>query len=79
MLVKLSSTLRRYYSGYDPDKGIQVNLDPAQKFTALDLALQLGLNLPEIKFVMINGRYQPLQTTLQENDRIAFFPAVGGG
>ena len=47
--------------------------------TAASLALSLGIPLREVKFIMLNGRLRPLQTVLETGDRIAYFPAIGGG
>lgn len=79
IFVKLSTTLRQYLPGYDPEKGLEIDLDSGKEISALDLANQLGIPVGEIKFVMLNGRYQPMKTALQPNDRVAYFPAVGGG
>lgn len=75
--VKISTTLRQYVPDYKPDTGI--NQEIAQGTTILDLAHILGIPPDEIKFVMVNGRYQPLETLLASGDTVAYFPAVGGG
>ena len=75
--VKISTTLRQYVPGYNPDTGIEQEIAPGT--TILDLAQILGIPPGEIKFVMVNGRYQPLETLLGSGDRIAYFPAIGGG
>lgn len=75
--VKLSTTLRKYIADYNPEQGLSVDIKADTRID--DLAKQLGLPLKEIKFVMLNGRYKPLETSLKSNDQVAFFPAVGGG
>lgn len=75
--IKLSTTLRRHVPGYNPEKGIL--LETANSMSAADIARKLGLPLGEIKFIMLNGRCQPLDARVGDNDRLAFFPAVGGG
>lgn len=74
--VKLSSSLRRYMPDYRPETGMYAD---GAGLTAAGLALSLGIPLREIKFIMLNGRLQPLQTLLETGDRIAYFPAIGGG
>ncbi len=76
--IKLSTTLRKYSPGYDPGRGLLLDPGPAG-VSAAEIAGELGLPLAEIKFIMLNGRYQPLETIVRDNDRLAFFPAVGGG
>lgn len=77
--VKLSTTLRQYVADYEPEKGLNMKIARPGETTAIDLAQEMAVPVGEIKFVMINGRCQPLETVLRENDRVAYFPAVGGG
>lgn len=39
----------------------------------------LGLPLQDIKIVMVNGRQHQVDDPMRDGDRIAYFPAVGGG
>lgn len=77
--VKLSTTLRQYVPNYNPEKGLDLELSPSGETSAESLAQKLSVPLSEIKFVMLNGRCQPMTTILRDNDRVAYFPAVGGG
>lgn len=77
--IKISTTLRPYVSGYDPEQGIDINADSETRLNLAELAEKLGIPLDEIKFVMVNGRYQPMDSTITDGDRVAYFPAVGGG
>ncbi|MBD5642028.1 MAG: MoaD/ThiS family protein [Desulfovibrio sp.] len=77
--IKLSTTLRSYLPDYDSEKGLELELDPATRVTAADIAARLGLPPDEIKFIMLNGRCMDMETPLGPDDRLAFFPAVGGG
>ena len=43
------------------------------------LAQHLGLPLRDIKIVMVNGRQHQVDDPMRDGDRIAYFPAVGGG
>lgn len=74
--VKISTTLRDYVPAYNPASGLDLE---AEGNTAASLARELGIPAEQIKFVMINGRHSPLQTKLVAGDRVAYFPAVGGG
>lgn len=77
--VKLSTTLRKYVPGYDPEQGLELDIGEQEHLMAKDIVIRLGLPLPEIKFLMLNGRYRDLDAFLNPGDRLAFFPAVGGG
>ncbi|MCR4667159.1 MAG: MoaD/ThiS family protein [Desulfovibrio sp.] len=75
--VMLSTTLRDLVQGYNPHVGI--DMEPENGTTAGLLAEAIGIPPAEIKIVMINGRSSSLAAVLNDNDRVAFFPAVGGG
>ncbi len=75
--VFLGATLRRMFPDYDPVRGLQVSVEDGA--TVGDLAHVLGLSLEEIKVVMVDGRHGTLETILHGDERVALFPAVGGG
>ncbi|MDR2946002.1 MAG: MoaD/ThiS family protein [Candidatus Adiutrix sp.] len=75
--VTLSTTLRNQVPGYRPDQGLTLPWEGPQSL--LDVAQALGLPLADIKITMLNGRWAELDTQVSDNDRVAFFPAVGGG
>ncbi len=75
--VKLSTTLRALVPGYEPARGLDAELPRGA--VVRDLALSLALPVNEIKIIMVNGRHASLETPLHDKDRVAFFPAVGGG
>lgn len=76
--IILSTTLRKYFPNYDPETGLNLELENSGQNIA-DLACHIGVPVSEIKFVMLNGRSVPFDTILHDGDRIAFFPPVGGG
>lgn len=75
--VILSTTLRDVVPGYQPTKGILLELPEPTEADAI--ARQLGIPIEEIKIVMINGRRSELSTVIRDGDRVSYFPAVGGG
>jgi len=77
VLIMLSTTLRRAVAGYDPAQGISLAWDGPM--TTRQLAEKIGLPADEIKIVMLNGRHTDLKQTVNDNDRVSYFPAVGGG
>jgi molybdopterin converting factor small subunit len=62
---------------YQPDQADEYTLD--QESTVADLASILGADQEEIKVAFVNGKHAPMSTQLQDGDRVALFPAVGGG
>lgn len=80
ILIKLSTTLRDMVPGYEPETGLSVSLkDGEASVTAGELASRIGIPLEEIKIVMINSRQSELDSVVANGDRVAYFPAVGGG
>ncbi|WP_300730931.1 MoaD/ThiS family protein [uncultured Desulfovibrio sp.] len=77
ILVKLSTTLRDCVPGYDAEAGL--SLDMPEGASVLELARHIKVPPEEIKIVMINGRQSQAADTLRDGDRVALFPAVGGG
>lgn len=77
LTVKLSTTLRDCVPDYTPETGLQVVMPEGG--TVAQLAQQLGLPLQDIKIVMVNGRQHKVNDPLRDGDRVAYFPAVGGG
>ena len=78
--IKLSTTLRDCVPGYVPETGLFIDLAEGEAtLTAGELAQRIGLPLEEIKIVMINSRQSELDSIVRDGDRVAYFPAVGGG
>jgi sulfur carrier protein ThiS len=77
VLVKLSASLRREVPGYDPQEGLEIDLPGGA--TIQDALDRIDLPAEKIKIVMVNGLTAPLDHELVDGDRIALFPALGGG
>ncbi|ROR03521.1 MoaD/ThiS family protein [Desulfosoma caldarium] len=77
LLVLLAATLRRAVPDYDPMTGLTMTV-PAGT-TVKELAEMLHLPLEDVKLIMVNGVASSWNTALQGNERVAFFPPVGGG
>lgn len=75
--VFLSSTLRQYIPGYDPSGGAEFSLPPKTKVS--ELCKLMNIPMAKIKIVMVNGKSEPFDYELQGDERIGFFPPVGGG
>lgn len=53
--------------------------DLKQGATPKDVVEYLNIPEKEIALILINGRYQKMDTILQDNDTLSLFPPVGGG
>ncbi|MEJ5348920.1 MAG: MoaD/ThiS family protein [Desulfosoma sp.] len=77
LLVLLAATLRQHVRDYDPMTGLTVSVP--EGITVKALAQQLGLPEEDVKLIMVNGVASSWNTILQGDERVAFFPPVGGG
>jgi sulfur-carrier protein len=75
--IFLSSTLRKYVAGYDPTLGVMKMIEAPMKLE--DLCREMGIPVETVKIAMVDGRRVPLDHELHGEERIAFFPPVGGG
>jgi molybdopterin converting factor small subunit len=75
--VAVFATLRRYLP--DLRLGEAKVIEVAPGCTLAQLRDQLGLPADEVKVVMRNHLQADLDETVQDGDRIVFFPAVAGG
>jgi sulfur carrier protein ThiS len=75
--VFLAATLRRFIPDYNPEKGISVSIEPGE--TVARIIELLGIPKEEVKIVMVNGVHASLDHQLSGDERVAFFPPVGGG
>jgi molybdopterin synthase sulfur carrier subunit len=75
--VFLNATLRQYVPGYDPYKGISLEVAPD---TPVARVIEtLGLPPKEITLIMVDGRCREADFPLQGQERLALFPPIGGG
>ncbi|MEW6262909.1 MAG: MoaD/ThiS family protein [Thermodesulfobacteriota bacterium] len=75
--VKLSSVLRGLVQGYQPDNGLDYDLEPGR--TVAQLLESLGIPAKKVKIIMVNGHHASLDQALSDGDRVGLFPPVGGG
>lgn len=77
LLVKLSTSLRKQVTGYDPHAGLELEFVSGE--SAEGLVRRLGLDPERIKIIMVNGRSAAPEQELKDGDRVGLFPPVGGG
>ncbi|MEG6521502.1 MoaD/ThiS family protein [Desulfotomaculum sp. 1211_IL3151] len=65
------------YTGTRYGEKILINME--ENSTTRDIVKQLNIPEEEVFSTLINGLHKTLDTVLQEGDRVAFFPPVGGG
>ena len=75
--IFLSATLRDCHPGYKPSEGI--DLDQKEVISVAALFEKLKIPREMVKIVMVNGVGVPFDHVLEGNERVAFFPPVGGG
>ncbi|MEJ2070257.1 MAG: MoaD/ThiS family protein [Syntrophobacterales bacterium] len=75
--IFLNASLRLHVPGYNPYKGMTLEMAPGTPVSSL--ISQLGLPPEEVTLIMINGRRQQLEFPLQGDERVGLFPPIGGG
>ncbi len=75
--VFLSATLRQYLPDYDPGSGHDLAVPPGT--TPREVARLLAIPAEEVKLIMVNGISVGWDAKLTGDERVAFFPPVGGG
>ena len=75
--IFLNATLRQYFPGYDPYRGISLEISPGTPVGRV--MRQLGLPEREVTLIMVDGRRQEADFFLQGNERLGLFPPIGGG
>jgi molybdopterin synthase sulfur carrier subunit len=77
LMIFLSSSLRGFIPGYNPSSGLE--LKDVKGISIADLCQKLEIPTDKIKIVMVNGRKEDMDYILQGDERLGFFPPVGGG
>jgi sulfur-carrier protein len=75
--IRLFATLRRSIPGYDPHQGLALDISPGTAVT--QVIQQLGLPPKDVTLILVNGVHRQPDFQLQGDERVAFFPPVGGG
>jgi sulfur-carrier protein len=75
--IMLFATLRRFVPGYDPYKGLTREI--AAGTIIADVIQHLGLPSQDVTLILVDGVHRQPDYLLQGNERVAFFPPVGGG
>lgn len=75
--VRLFATLRRFFPDYDPEKGIDVNVEEGS--TVQNLIQTLQLPEKEARVILINGKSKNQTDTITDGDQVNIFTPLGGG
>ena len=75
--VRVFATLRKYLPELGIGEAKIIEFDEGITFE--ELLHQLGLPPDEVKIIMRNGLQTDMDKIIEDGDRIAYVPAVGGG
>ena len=76
--VKVFATLREYMDP-KPEIGIKMEMEFSEGSIISDIIDRLELPRDEVKIVFRNNSHANVEDKIEQDDVIAFFPAVGGG
>jgi sulfur carrier protein ThiS len=68
-----------HLSWYDPQKRSWIERSRAAPIVLHDLLAQLGVPPAEVSIVAVNGRLAALDDVVAGDDRVEFYPPMGGG
>ena len=75
--IKLFGTFRQNVPGYDPEQGLEIEVqDPAQ---VSDVLAQLGIPLNKGAVVSVDNRIAKLEDEISENARVSIIQKAYGG
>jgi molybdopterin converting factor small subunit len=77
LTVLLAATLRKYIPGYDAGTGYAMQIEGGS--SVREVAQRLFIPEQEVKLIMVNGVHADWDTVLSGDERVAYFPPIGGG
>ncbi len=75
--VELGSYLRKYVTGYDAEKCLELRLDGEK--TAGQIIDELGIPRSEAAVIMVNRKAAQSDQLLKDGDLLGLFPVALGG
>lgn len=75
--LEIFGSLRQHLTGYDPDRGLEVEIPTGTKLSGL--FARLNLPVPESSMVTVDGRLAEEDETLTPGASVLVLPYVGGG
>ncbi len=75
--VRLFAGLRKYHAKPGNSEAMIIALD--DKTPLESLLGRLKIPPEEVTVIMVNGKREPANYSLQDGDRIGIFPLIGGG
>jgi sulfur carrier protein ThiS len=73
----LFATLRKYFPDYDPDQGMNVEMNEGSTVNDIIHALYLSEN--EAKVIIVNGISKKLTDLIHNGDEVNIFTPISGG
>jgi sulfur-carrier protein len=75
--IFLNATLRQFVPGYDPYRGILLEIPPG--ISVSGIISRLGVPAEEVTLILVNGVRQGADFPLEGDERLGLFPPIGGG
>jgi len=75
--VKLFAALRNHFPDYDPNKGIDVEMNEGS--TSEDLIRMLHLSQNEAGVIIVNGNSKRITDRINDRDQVNIFTPISGG
>jgi len=75
--VHLYATLAEFLPAGAADRTCRLEFDAGARVS--DIIERLGIPEKSVKLIFVNGVHAAKTTKVKDNDRVGFFPPVGGG
>ncbi len=75
--VEVGSYLRKYLTAYEPEKGLELDLEGEK--TAGQIIDELGIPRSEVSIIMVNRIAARSDHPLKDGDLLGIFPVALGG
>lgn len=69
----------KLFAYFRDNRGKSVFIDYVEDLKIIDVVKQLEIDPDDVSIILINGKHQPIDTVLEDNQKLFLFPPVGGG
>lgn len=69
----------KLFAYFRDQRGKEVQVNYFEGIKIIDVVNQLGIDPALVAIILVNGKHQPLDSILLDNQKLFLFPPVAGG
>lgn len=69
----------KLFAYFRDNRGKSVMVDYYEGIKIIDIVHQLEIDPELVSIILVNGRHQPIETIMEDQQKLFLFPPVGGG